>query len=493
MMPEKSGFANAKILHESYKTCSLIMSLVSDGSTVSGERQVSTDGRFNTAVHNITRLFDRISAIEDELSQSQNVLSQRAPEEIWSESSAQGDARISSEVRSVPAQIRQPRSRSVPDNVSSSRIESFRVSDETERTKFLELELERFREKTQSVTNREYPALEVISQRRRYAETKADLSVAQEEIKNLLKVNSGLRKQNKELSVDRERLNASLVRMKNRLTVLRSENTRMSETIKSMQAKISHESSSARDSVRHFEALHAGARAELTAANTELTRLRETNGKLEAQVDETTKYNKRLEEKVKTLELEREKTAADFLMLENRLSAIETNRTRGSSPKRSQGSDGSVLIQLVDQLSNAREDAIAARGEAERTAQELECVRQQFTLALQKEKQMRRRAIENECLTLLSTTATIPAKQSEDSGGSKIYLRRIRKLQETVNELNERIAQYERRELARAPVKIRMKRQQKSNLPHIANSSFTDESEEEARTGPTPTDEINFN
>jgi hypothetical protein len=461
------------------------MSLVSDGSTVSGDRHVSTEGRFNTAVHNITRLFDRISAIEDELSQSQNVLSQRLPDEIWSESSAQGEHRTRSERNEASNLSGHPRSRSVPDNLSSSRIESFRASDDAERQKFLDLELRRLH--TERMMSRAKPSLEVISERRRLHETRADLSVAQEEIKNLMKVNSGLRKQNKDLSVDKERLSASLTRMKNRHAVLRSENLRILDSIKSMKAQLSNESLSARDSVRHVEALHAGARAELSSANYELSRLRETNKKLQTEFDETVARNRTLDDKIKSLELEKEKVAADFSMLENRLSAIETNRTRSTSPKGAYGMTGSVMIQLVDQLSKAREDAIAARAEAERATYELQCVRQQFTAALQKERQMRRKVIENECLTLLSTTATIPSKQADDSG-SKVYLRRIRKLQATVNGLNDRIAEYERRELTRAAVRIRSNRSISKHLPHIIQSSLTDESEEEARTGPTPTD-----
>ena len=479
------------------------MSLGTEVSTVSGDVPAHGETRYNTAVHNITRLFDRISAIEDELAQSQNVLSRRVPEEIWSESSVPTDPLAENGSSSDPnhRMLAAPRraSRSVPDHISSRKIDSFRECDEVERRKFLELELERIRERAKVAPSRIIPPLELISERRRFAEVKADLSVAREEVKNLLHVNANLRKQNKDLSIDRERSNGSLTRLKNRLTVLRSENAKLSDSVKSLQSQLSREALSARDSARHAEALHAGARAELITTSAEISQLRDSNRALELELNETRRSAIAYEGKIKSLEIEKEKMAADFLMMENRLGAVENQCRRMESPKR----DGtgpavqqSVIMQLVDQLSKAREDAAAARAEADRATAELGEVRQQFLQALQKEKQLRRRAIENECLSLLSTTSGLGQPKQCEDGGSKAYLRRIRQLQDTVNTLTERLTEYERKELWRAPVKIRNKRHNQNNraMPRIVSafSSFGDDAEE-VRTGPTPTEELTSN
>jgi hypothetical protein len=182
--------------------------------------------------------------------------------------------------------------------------------------------------------------------------------------------------------------------------------------------------------------------------------------------------------------------------MERRLTHIEEHR---KLPKTAPIDDHST-VHLVNQLSAAKDESLAARMEAQKYAIQLEEVRGQYTAALNKERQLRRRAIEQECFSILSKTGRLDlTARSADlaSASSTVYLKRIRKLQNTVNELNDRIAEFEKRELKRAPVVVRRKKKDESSStasaprvimtfssPHTSYIS-DDEALEDVREGPT--------
>ena len=487
------------------------MSMGSEGSTVSGDRSVPPDPRFQTAVHNISRLFDRITAIEDELTQSQKVISQRAPDEVWSESShprePAPDRRFMTTILPPKPQI-QGRSKSLPESLlTSTNLDNFQMMDEIERRRFIELELERQRERARAaarpIPKRTLsPCLQQISERGRLSEVKAELTVAREEAKNLIRVNAELRKRNNMLSSQNEALESKFDKLKNRHNVLRSENARLAEALKSAAHQQSQEAVNARESVRQAEARHAGTRAELWGANQQLNELRKRNESLQSELTVARKENENLQERVKTLELEKDITVNDIHTMENRVRCLERVK-----PDPSRTHSDTVLLQLVDQLAQAREDAVSARAEIEKQKMEFEDFRKQCTTALHRERINRRKAIESECLSLLSSTGLMtqtlqqePVQESTNRS-EKTYLKRIRSLQDTVNNLNEKIAEFERRELSRAPVVLRSRSGQRkakktpTQLPHITRgypavltSFLCDDDEEEERSGPVPTE-----
>jgi hypothetical protein len=487
-----------------------IMSVGSQGSTVTGDRPISADPRFNNAVHNITRLFDRISAIEDELTQSQNVLSDRVHDEIWSETSNHREPVIDRKAATTmlpPKSQCQVRSKSVPDTLfSSKKIDSFQASDEIERRRFIELELERQRDRfvpRGNVRNSLGPCLQQISERGRFSEVKAELTVAREEAKNLTRVNAELRKRYNVLASERDACESKFEKLRRRHSVLRSENARLSDSLKAVSHQHSQEAVSARETVRQADARHAGTRAELWAANQEITNLKQENEKLKIDLDLSRTENHSLRERVKVLESEKQTLMNDLQTIENRVICIEKHHSGVNERLASTRADGdTVLLQLVEQLSQAREDAVTARSEANKYMTELEEFRKQSISALHRERLMRKKAIESECLSLLSHTMQHEPVRESENRNERTYLKRIRTLQDTVNALNERIADFERKELSRAPVILRSRsaprkaRKPQTGLPQITRGypqvlqSFLCEDEEE-RPGPVPTETDN--
>ena len=182
--------------------------------------------------------------------------------------------------------------------------------------------------------------------------------------------------------------------------------------------------------------------------------------------------------------------------MERRLTQIEEHR---KSPKLAPVVDHAT-VHLVNELSAAKNEALTAKMEAQKYAIQLEELRGQYTAALNKERQLRRKAIEQECFSILSKTGRLDqtSRSAEfPSASTTVYLKRIRKLQNTVNELNDRIAEFEKRELKRAPVVVRRRKNEESSStasaprvimtfssPHTSYLS-DDETLEDVREGPT--------
>lgn len=483
------------------------MSVESGGSTCVDDRVSIADTRFQTAVHNISRLFDRISAIEDELSQSKDALANPPGDEMWSDSSiADSGVKVKGKSDRIKMKDLKERYCSVPEPLSASRIESFRVSEAEEKRKFLELELQRVRDRaasaptiSRSIVSRRFKTRPHTAQQDPPDKTIAELSVTREEVKNLLRINALLRKKSQQASSEADRNRCEQARLKGRLSILRSENIRLSESIKDMTTQYSADLNNARDATKRAESLLVGSRAELDSARLRMQELSDQSNSIARELEKSRSAFDEQTTRLQELQLYKDRTTEDLKVLELRLTSIESKKL---SQAKSLPQTESLVAQLVKQLTDAKEESLQAKSELEKYSIQLEDMRRHYTLAINKERQNRKKEIEQECFSLLSATGCLTQsirRIDPVDNSSAVYLKRIRKLQNTVNDLTEKVTEYERRELRRAPVVVRKRSKSmgpnignsnsipRSNLTHLSShtSFLSDDGQETARDGPT--------
>lgn len=426
-------------------------------------------GRIGSSENNLERLFSRLSAIEAELDSGQKTLSHGRGRIVWSHSSCEedltakmdeiADSRMAS---TVPGSIRfRASSKGQGSNPAVYHLQEFQANEKSERCRFLELELSRANDRIKSLMSAIQSSdrgrlrnlndqLGVINVRASTAS--AELQLARDEVRNLIKVNAAVRERNVHLSSETEKYKADAVRLKKRLSVIRAENSRLSDSLSSVTARESLDMCSARDSARRAETACSGLRQQQVVLEAQLAHSKKENVDLSSRVQSLVLESGHLRDELMKRADEKEKLDESVLELEGRLRSIEADRERlVAQPTQAPSVSESLVASLVDQLTQAKEDALHARSESTRAQAELGELRLKCMQAIHRERHQRRDLDRS----MMSSTVRGESLTRISEPGSQVYLKKIRKMQTVINQLNEQIFELEKRELQRAPVIVR--------------------------------------
>ena len=447
--------------------------------------------KFARTLENISTLFDRLSVIDDAL------LSQAQNESAISSRSGTDTSR--SRLEQVMNDIADGRSPSCPVGPSCSRRNSvfkrIRSGPEgdaslagpddvaAQRANLLQLELERARDQIMRLVD-ERGALQndfghgdrkrmrhtaelLTIVRKKCTSLETELRLSQEELRNCLKLNSSLRQRNMELLESSDGVRSENVKLKGRLNVLRSDNSRKADTIQAISKQQCAEISSARQSAREGESITAQLRQ----------RIRTLQDELQQSVSDREKVTRDLEATKGVIEqlngdLEQSRQATARLMDEGaktkaKLDAMEArlkDRARdGGQHKQviarvaptSIGDE--TIAALVTQLADARADTASAKQDTKDALSQLDQLKAKLFTTINRERNLRAevdrlRSADERAIVYERDHQSVHA---ELEAGRTVFLKKIQKMQKTINELNEKIFDLERRELKRAPVLVR--------------------------------------
>lgn len=437
----------------------------------------SSSSRFARTLDNISHLFDKLSAIDENLMDGGSILSPGSVGRDPNSSSVQDRLqqrmeRIACGFKGSSTRVdlsRVHRSKSDSQTVDSARIEAFRANDANERCKFLESELAQALDRIRGLNSEKAEASARDRTSRRTHESQqasiatAELQLAKEEIKNLLKVNAGLREKNAALMDMNESQQREMEKLKCRMRTIRTEKAKKEALVDEMARKRVSEAQSARGSVCEIETAMGKLKERLRVSHVDMNSARKENRDMAEQMEELklhhsatsiayescVKENESLREKVKSLEDTLEVKTSELQETFVKIQSFDKSHLRPVSDE--------VMTSLLSQLADARAEASTARNEAKNAVAQLDALRVKCVLALNREKRNRKdledMQARGDCED--QPQALIQSLRDKLQVSSGIYLKRIQKLQGTVNDLNDKVFELERRELKRAPVLVR--------------------------------------
>jgi len=471
-------------------------------------------GRFVRTLDNISQLFDKLSKIDESLTGERSIVSEESTRTDRNGESVQERLRkrmdrIATGITgdSVPGALRMmSRSKSDSCAVDSARIEAFRASDANERCKFLESELVQALDRIRSINQGKAETSRRISDRADSASKQAsiamaELQLAKEEIKNLLRLNSGLREKNGELKDMTESQQAEIEKLKSRMLTLRQDKAKKEALVEAVSRKRLIEAQSARGSVFEIESSMGKLRERMKLAQSDTSRLQKEKESLSDQLEELKMHHSATstayESCVKENETFRSRIQELEETVENKKVELQQSFADYDANTKNQIVSDQVVTNLLSQLADAKAEASAARSETRNALSQLDNLRLKCVAALNREKRHRQDLEGMQQSTLVRSgenpNELIQSLRDKLQVSSGIYLKRIQKLQGTVNDLNEKVFDLERRQLKRAPVLIRPGNSKNSSCCSSSLSSRTTqrafiepETEDEIRERPVP-------
>ena len=313
--------------------------------------------------------------------------------------------------------------------------------------------------------------LQLIKQKHTVVE--AELQLSREELRNVLKLNAAVRQRNAELIETNESLKGENIKFKGRLAVLRSDISKKNGQLESVSQRQSEEMLTARHSARakEIECTHLLARtrelqeelresrqntesmqtrydyvrADLEMSQSQIREAKETCDKLGFQNVQLREQVQELQGNVKSLHADHQKLAVD-------------NKTKDSHE--------TTISSLINQLADARADTLSARAETKQVASQLESLKEKFVASVTRERTLKAELSEaraREVKEAAEEINTVQAAQLDSLKG--VYMTKFKKMQKTINELNDKIYELERRELTRAPVIVSARKSARDQKP----------------------------
>lgn len=313
--------------------------------------------------------------------------------------------------------------------------------------------------------------LQILKQKHTVVE--AELQLAREELRNVLKLNAAVRQRNAELVETNESLKGENIKFKGRLAVLRSDISKKNGQLQSVSQRQSEEMLTARHSARAKDIECSHLLVRIRELQEELTEWRQKNEGMQTRFDhvrgELEISHSQLREAKETndkVEFQNEQLRDQVKELHGNVKSLHADHQKLAVEKKTNDSHESTISSLINQLADARADTLSARAEAKQVATQLESLKEKFVASVTRERALKAELSEarvREVKESVEETNTVQAAQLDSLKG--VYMTKFKKMQKTINELNDKIYELERRELTRAPVIVSARRSTRDLKP----------------------------